>query len=331
MMRNEHFKMIFQVFKDFVPDLTSGIVIVVLLSCALFGMQTYFNFSPGVLSVGATVFQHGHLHRLLAYPFYHKTSVQLLLNITALVFLSGNLEKGVGTVRFLLLFLLLSSTTGLFYSFVDLMQEDGSQSHAEGLLPVALACVALTTMHTKTTKGFLCGVSFPTMALPWVLLIITTAVVPYSVLPCNIIAILIGWMYGKGWFSLLNMSAEKAGALEKMMPFRLVRSIRGIKFVPASAEDRKKTLLPQLNPTPGSYPVQAYAPLSSTNPANMKANIYEGWSNSTAALSGLKPPFIPQVSAHSSGPNHGHGSQQSFGQSCHHSHSHGHSHAHGHL
>ncbi|KAK5899473.1 hypothetical protein CesoFtcFv8_008953 [Champsocephalus esox] len=331
MMRNEHFKWIFQVFKGLVPDLTSGIVIVVLLSCALFGIHTYFNFTQGVLSVGATVFQHGHLQRLLAYPFYHKTSAQLLVNITALVFLSGSLEKGVGTVRFLFLFLLLSTTTGFFYSFLDLMQEDSSRSDAEGLLPAALACVALTTMHTKMTKGFLCGVSFPTMALPWVLLIITTAVVPHSVLPCNIIAILVGWIYGKGWFSLLNISAEKAGTLEKMMPFRLLRSIRGIKFVPASTEERRKTLLPQINPIPGSYPVQAYAPLSSMNPANMTANIYEGWSNSTAALSGLTPPVIPQGSAHSSGPNHGHGSQQSVGQSCNHSHSDGQGHSHAHL
>ncbi|TNN83541.1 Rhomboid domain-containing protein 2 [Liparis tanakae] len=209
MTRTDYFKMIFQVFKDSVPVVTSGILTVVLLSCVLFGVQMYFNFPPGVLSVGATVFQNGHLHRLVTYPFYHQTSAQLLLNVTALVFLSGSLEKGVGTMRFLFSFFLLSTTTGLFYSFLDLLQSDGGQSPAEGLVPVTLACVALTTMHTKMTKGFLCGVTFPTMALPWVLLIVTTALVPHSVLPCNIVGILVGWLYGKGCPSLLNIGEEE--------------------------------------------------------------------------------------------------------------------------
>ncbi|XP_040003097.1 rhomboid domain-containing protein 2 [Xiphias gladius] len=317
MTRTDYFKMISQVFKDAVPVITSGIFTVALLSCVLFGIQTYFNLTPGVFSVGATVFQKGHIHRLFAHPFYHKTFAQLLLNIAALVLLSGSLEKGVGTVRFLFSFLLLSTTTGLFYSFLDLLQDDSGQGHTEGLVPVALACVALTTMHTKMTKGFLCGVSFPTMALPWVLLIITTALIPHSVLPCNVIAILMGWMYGRGWFSLLDVSEARAGVLEKTMPFRLLRSIDGVKFVPASTEERRKTLLPQINPTPGSYPVQAYAPLSSINTADATAVMYEGWPNSTSALSG------PTTPLHA----HGHGSTHSFGLSHSHSCNHNH-HAH---
>ncbi|XP_018520595.1 LOW QUALITY PROTEIN: rhomboid domain-containing protein 2 [Lates calcarifer] len=322
MIRMDYFKTISQVLKDAVPAITSGIFTVVVLSCVLFGIQTYFNLTPSLCSIGATVFQNGHIHRLFIYPFYHRTFAQLLLSIAALVFLSGSLEKGVGTVRFLSLFLLMSTITGFFYSFLELLQEDDSRSHTEGLVPVALACVALTTMHTKMTKGFLCGVSFPTMALPWVFLIITTALIPHCVLPCNVIAILIGWMYGKGFFSLLDMSEARAGALEKMMPFRLLKSISSVSFVTASAEERRKTLLPQINPTPGSYPVQAYAPLSSVKTADTAAMMYEGWPNSTSTLSGPTPPVHP----------HGHGLAQSFGlshaHSCNHSH---HAHSHDHL
>uniref|UniRef100_A0A4W6FYC6 Rhomboid domain containing 2 n=1 Tax=Lates calcarifer TaxID=8187 RepID=A0A4W6FYC6_LATCA len=254
MIRMDYFKTISQVLKDAVPAITSGIFTVVVLSCVLFGIQTYFNLTPSALQ-----------HRLFIYPFYHRTFAQLLLSIAALVFLSGSLEKGVGTVRFLSLFLLMSTITGFFYSFLELLQEDDSRSHTEGLVPVALACVALTTMHTKMTKGFLCGVSFPTMALPWVFLIITTALIPHCVLPCNVIAILIGWMYGKGFFSLLDMSEARAGALEKMMPFRLLKSISSVSFVTASAEERRKTLLPQINPTPGSYPTESVINMWKTN------------------------------------------------------------------
>lgn len=322
MARTDYFKIILQVFRDIAPVITSGIFTVVFWSCVLFGIQTYFSLTPGIFSVGATVFQSAHPHRLFLYPFYHRTFAQLLLNITALLFLSGSLEKGVGTVRFLFLFLLMSVTTGLWYSFLDLLQDDGSPRHVEGLVPVVLASVALTTMHTKMTKAFLCGLSFPTMALPWVLLIITTALIPHSVLPCNIIGILIGWMYGKGWFSRVDMSEAGAGVLEKMMPFRFLKSISGVMFVPASSEERRKTLLPQINPTPGSYPVQAYAPLSSINTAATAAVLYEGWPNATSALSGPTPPH--HLHGHGSVHNYG----QSHGQSCNHNH---HAHSHGQL
>lgn len=307
--------MIFRVLKEVVPVPTSGILLVVLISCVLFGSQTYFNFTQDVFSVGSSVFQKGHLHRLLTFPFYHRAFAQLLLNITALGFLGASLEKGFGTVRFLFWFPLLSITTGLFYSLLDLLLGDEGQSDAEGLLPAALACVALTTMHTKMTKAFLCGVSFPTVALPWVLLIITTALVPHSMLPCNIIAVLVGWMFGKGWFSPVDLSEARAAVLEKMIPFRLLRRISGFMFIPASTEERRKTILPQINPTPGSYPVQAYAPLSNVNTADTTGQLYEGWPNLTSAPS---PPLnlnghgVPQSFALS----HGHCSGQNLGHNC---------------
>lgn len=334
MTRTDHFKMILQVFRDVTPVIPSGILAVVLLSCALFGIQTYFNFPPGIVSVGASVFVNGHIHRLFVYPFHHKTLAQLLLNIVVLIFLSGGLEKGVGTVRFLASFFLLSTTTGLLYSFLDLLMNNGSQSHAEGLVPVALACFALTTTHTKMTKGILCGVTFPTMVLPWVFVIITTAFIPHTVLPCNIIATLIGWMHGRGWFAVLDISEARAGILEKMMPFRFLRIISTVMFVPASTEERRKTLLPQINPTPGSYPVQAYAPVSSINTAD-SVKMFEGWPMPTSVVSRPTPPLYPHGhghghgsgSAHSFGTSHGHPSEQSLGQSCNHSHlPHSHSH-----
>lgn len=286
--------MIFQFLKDLAPVPSCGILMLGILSCVLFSIQTCFHLTAGVFSVGASVFLKGHIHSLVTYSFYHQTSAQLLVNIVALVFLCGSLEKGFGTVRFLFLFPLLSTSTGLFYSLEDLLQGGGEQNEAEGLLPAVLACVTLTTTHTKVTKGFLCGVSFPTVALPWILLIIAS-VVPRSRLPCNIMAILVGWMYGKGWFSFIELSEAKAGILEKMMPFRLLRRISGVTFVPASTEERRKTILPQINPTPGSYPVQAYAPLSSVNAGDSAARFHEGWPNVTALSAAQKP--APELNA----------------------------------
>lgn len=320
MTLREHCQLICQLICHVAPVPPCGVVSVVLSSFVLFGVQTGLTVTQrDVFSVGASVLHSGHLHRLLTFPLHHRTSAQLLLSAAALLLLGGSLEKGFGTVRFLFLFLLLSSTTGLLYSLLDLLLEE--QGHTEGLLPVALACVALTTMHTKMTRSFLCGVSFPTLALPWVLLLLTSALVPHSVLPCNIIAVLVGWMHGRGWFSLVELSEARACILEKMAPFRLLRSISGVMFVPASTEERRRTLLPQINPAPGSYPVQAYAPLSSISTADTTGKSYEGWPSSAGAVSGPTPAPNP----------HGHGPAHSFGLSHGHSCSHGHGHSHGQL
>lgn len=280
--------MIFQLLKELAPFPSCGIVTVTILSCVLFGIQTFFNWTQAGLSVGASVFLNGHIYRLLTYSFYHQTSAQLLFNIAALLFLCSSLEKGFGTVRFLLLFPVLSTTTGLFYSLEDLLQYGGDEQEADGLLPAVLACVTLTTTRTKVSKGFLCGISFPSMALPWILLILAWFA-PRSRMPCNITAILVGWVHGKGWFSLLEVSEAKAGALEKTLPFRLLRRMSGATFVPASMKERRKTVLPQINPTPGSYPVQAYAPLSTLNAVHSTGRFHEGWPSVSSVSAAPEP------------------------------------------
>uniref|UniRef100_A0A3P9M0T2 Peptidase S54 rhomboid domain-containing protein n=1 Tax=Oryzias latipes TaxID=8090 RepID=A0A3P9M0T2_ORYLA len=314
MKPNEYLKMVFGVFKDCVPaiSITSGGVVVVLLSCVLFAIQTSFSLSDGIFSLGADALQNGHVHVLVVFPFYHRTAAQLLLNAAALLFLCCGAEKGVGTIRFLLLFLLLSATTGLLYSFLDLLQDVKMRSPADGLIPVTLSCVAVAAARSKMPRSFLCGLSFPTMALPFALLVVCTALIPRSVLPCNVIAVLVGLAFGSGWFSLLDMSETRATVLEKAIPFRFLKTIGGVTFVPASVEERRKTLLPQINPSPGSYPVQSYAPLSSIHSAHATATMYEGWQN-FPPVGGSVPVAAP--SGHNHGHSHGH-----FGQSCSHSH-----------
>ncbi|XP_024145527.1 rhomboid domain-containing protein 2 [Oryzias melastigma] len=324
MKLNEYLKMVLGVFKDCVPAMTCGGVVVVLLSCVLFAIQTSFSLSDGIFSLGAAVLQSGRVHVLVVFPFYHRTAAQLLLNAAAVLFLCGGAEKGVGTIRFLLLFLLLSATTGLLYSFLDLLQDANMRSPADGSIPVTLSCVAVTAARSKMPRSFMCGLSFPTMALPFALLVVCTALIPRSVLPCNVIAVLVGLAFGAGWFSLLDMSEARAAVLEKVIPFRFLKTIRGVTFVPASVEERRKTLLPQINPSPGSYPVQSYAPLSSVGSTHATPTMHEGWQNfGPFGGSGHAPGHAPASGGHSHGHDHGHNHGHShghFGQSCNHSH-----------
>ncbi|XP_061685412.1 rhomboid domain-containing protein 2 [Syngnathoides biaculeatus] len=303
-----------RVLGDVVPAVTSGILLLSLTSCAVFALQRYLDLSQGSLSVGASVFLQGHVHTLFTFPFHHRTATQLLLGIWALLFLGGSLEKAFGTVRFLSACFVMSTIIGLSYALLDLLL--GRSGPAEGLVPMALACVAVTTTHTKMAKGFLCGVTFPAVVLPWAFVLIAGALIPRTALPCGVVATLVGWMHGRGCFSLLDLSEVRAGLVEKTAAFRSLRSIRVAAFVPASAAERRKTLLPQINPTPGSYPVQAYAPASCANVAvGGNANMVEGWSNAAPAASGPAPFPDPQVPATGVGvTSHGHNCAHNHGQ-----------------
>ncbi|KAK6296808.1 hypothetical protein J4Q44_G00329500 [Coregonus suidteri] len=85
---------------------------------------------------------------------------------------------------------------------------------------------------------------------------------------------------GKGWLSLLDMSDARASVLDKNMPFRLLRII-GVLYVPASTEERRKTVHPPIIPSPGSYPVHAHAPVSSNLQATETTpKTFEGWAHS---------------------------------------------------
>lgn len=135
------------------------------------------------------------VHKLLTYSFHHKTMIQLLLSVGVVVPLGSNIEKSLGTVHFIFLFLLLSTITGVLYTILQLIVLDTSfQDQVEGLVPVSLALLSVTTMQSRMTKAFLFGVSVPTLALPWLFLMIISLLVPHTVFLCNIVAIATGWI-----------------------------------------------------------------------------------------------------------------------------------------
>eukprot|EP00063_Salmo_salar_P077748 XP_014052583.1 PREDICTED: uncharacterized protein LOC106603431 isoform X2 [Salmo salar] len=283
-------KDVVQRFKSFTPEfrLTSGIVFVIIVSFVLFTVTTFFGLSEDVFSLGTTVFGNGHVHKLITYSFHHKTVTQLLLSIGVLGPLCGGIEKNVGTVRFLFMFLLLSISTGVLYSILGLLLFGASAQNQKNLASL---------LHTFS-------------------------------LTCT------GETDGKGWLSLLDMSDARASVLDKKMPFRLLRNI-GVLYVPASIEARRKTVHPPIIPTPGSYPVQAYAPVSSTS--NLQATettpkTFEGWAHSyytqgsPVQVSGYYGHNHGYGLKHSFGPSYGHGHKH--GHSCSHSQGHGHSHEH---
>ncbi|XP_046906848.1 uncharacterized protein LOC124488270 isoform X5 [Hypomesus transpacificus] len=144
---------------------------------------------------------------------------------------------------------------------------------------------------------------------------------------------------GKGWFSMLDMSEARASILDKKMPFRLLRNI-GVLYVPASVEEKKKVVHPRITPIPGSYPVQAYAPvstLSSLQATEATPKMYEGWPHSSYTQASPIPHSAPHGHSHGYGLaynfgfNNGHSYEHSHGHGCSHNHSQAHGHCHKHV
>ncbi|XP_041948562.1 rhomboid domain-containing protein 2 isoform X2 [Alosa sapidissima] len=307
-------------------EITSGICLAILTSASVCIFTSILDVPVLSLGVDSSVFTSGHVPKLLSYPFIHCDVLHLMTSAVVLVAFSSAVEKGVGTVRFLALFLLLSTATGLLFALLALVvfPEPSEARVAMGLVPVALSLLGMVTISSRMKRALLLGVGVPTATLPWIVLLAVTLVIPGMVLLCNATAITVGIIYGKGWLSPLEMSESRASLLEKRMPLRLLKRIMGVRFIPASAEERKEILHARCNPPPGSYPVQVYAPAPTAPSTNQTHGMYEGWSHS--AYSQQSPSPFPGTHAAPYGLSQTHGHSSAGDGHGHSHHGHGHSH-----
>lgn len=304
-------------------EFTSGVVFVVTLSCVLSIVTNHFNISGHTLSLESSVVLNGHVHKLLTYCFYHKDVEHLFLSVAVLVSFCSGLEKGVGTVRFLHLLLFLVTSIGVIHVLLELLLfSPSTRSSVSGLIPASLAMLGMVTISSRMRKAFLLGFTVPTAALPWLLMFIVYLFIPNTVFLCNVLAVITGQMYGMKWFSVFQMSESKACVFEKMVPFRLLKKITWVHFVPASAGERKKILHTICSPSPGSYPVQSYAPASmfaSQAKGNALSSV-DGWSHSTIIQQNYTKPSLNP--GYSIGPRFGSSHGHTHGHDCGHGHSH---------
>ncbi|XP_059401097.1 rhomboid domain-containing protein 2-like [Carassius carassius] len=309
-------------FADFVPhiELTCAVVTVIVLSCVFSVIPYYFDISAHFFSLESSAVISGHVYKLFTYFLYHKNMMLLFLSAVLMGLPCSGLERGIGSVRFLYQSLLLSSISGLLHVLLEsLLFSPSNRSSVKGLVPLTLSVLGMMTINSAMRKAYIMGVSVPTASLPWIILIIITLFFPNTVFLCNVLAIVTGILYGNGWFSLLEMSESRASVLEKKFPFCLLKQIPGVQFIPASTEERKKPL-DLTDAPPGSYPVQAYAPVNAANGqvTGRLPNTFDGWP--VLLYPQQQYSFTLPYAGVGIGHNHSHGHGHD------HSHSHGHSH-----
>ncbi|XP_070591243.1 rhomboid domain-containing protein 2 [Erythrolamprus reginae] len=200
----------------------------------------------------------GQVYRLVTYIFVYENVISLICGAVIILYFAGSFEKMVGTVKHSFLTLAFAVSLALLYLVLRTMASDLLKMiDAEGFTPVAFAMLAASIARSRMKRTVLFGVNFRMAFVPWLLLCIAW-IIPSSSFLANLCGLLIGNIYGYGYCFNLDFSESTASCLDQKFPFRLLKRIPGVKYVPGSLAERRAFQNRKLNPVPGSYPTQTY-------------------------------------------------------------------------
>ncbi|XP_029468577.1 rhomboid domain-containing protein 2 isoform X2 [Rhinatrema bivittatum] len=215
------------------------------------------------------------VHRLITYIFFHEDLTSLLCSCMLIWYFGGGFEANVGTVKHCLFTLVFAVSSALLYlTFHAMPFGYGGQERTQGYTTVAFAMVSAATTRSRMRRLLLLGFMIPTMLVPWLFLFVTLFI-PHMSVVSNLCGILVGLMYGLGGCFFLDPPEATISRLDQKLPFRLLKRIPGLKYVPGSAAERRAAQTRKINPPPGSYPTQQYYypqpsfPASNTAPHSM--------------------------------------------------------------
>uniref|UniRef100_A0A8C6XX88 Peptidase S54 rhomboid domain-containing protein n=1 Tax=Naja naja TaxID=35670 RepID=A0A8C6XX88_NAJNA len=198
------------------------------------------------------------VYRLVTYIFVYEDVISLVCSAVIIWYFAGSFEKMVGTVKHSFLTLAFAVSLALLYLVLRTMASSLlKMMDAEGFTPVAFAMLAASIARSQMKRTMLFGVNFHMAFVPWLLLCIAW-IIPSCSFLANLCGLLIGNIYGYGYCFALDFSESTASCLDQKFPFRLLKRIPGVKYVPGSLAERRAFQNKKLNPVPGSYPTQNY-------------------------------------------------------------------------
>ncbi|XP_063002449.1 rhomboid domain-containing protein 2 [Elgaria multicarinata webbii] len=225
--------------------------------------------APGLLSWGAggpssafplrpEAVREGQVHRLVTYIFVYGNPISLICGAVIIWYFSGSFEKTVGTAKHCFLTLAFAVSLALLYLLLRAIFSGRFEvADAEGFAPVAFAMLGASIARSRMRRTMLFGLNLRVALMPWLLLGVAWFIPSSSVLG-NVCGLLIGNIYGYGYCFGVDLPEATAIRLDQKFPFRLLKRIPGLKYIPGSLAERRASQTKKLNPVPGSYPTQSY-------------------------------------------------------------------------
>ncbi|KAJ7309011.1 hypothetical protein JRQ81_008296 [Phrynocephalus forsythii] len=216
--------------------------------------------SPSPFSLRPEAVSGLEVYRLVTYIFVYEDVVSLVCGAVLVWYFAGSFEKSVGTVRHCCLAVAFAVASALLYLLLGLVApflQLGPVADLEGFLPVAFAMLAASVARSRMRRTLLLGVNVRMALVPWLLLGVAW-LVPCSSFLGNCCGLVIGNVYGYSYRFGVDLPESTVSRLDQKLPFRWLKVIPGLKYVPGSLAERRAAQSRRVNPVPGSYPTQTY-------------------------------------------------------------------------
>ncbi|XP_007445482.2 rhomboid domain-containing protein 2, partial [Python bivittatus] len=179
------------------------------------------------------------VYRLVTYIFIYEDVISLVCSAVIIWYFAGSFEKMMGTVKHSFLTLTFAVALALLYLVLRTVASGLLKiTDAEGFTPVAFAMLAASIARSRMRRTVLFGVNFRMALVPWLLLCVAW-ILPSSSFLANFCGLLIGNIYGYGYCFGLDFPESTASFLDQKFPFRLLKRIPGVEYVPGSLAERR--------------------------------------------------------------------------------------------
>ncbi|XP_054856993.1 rhomboid domain-containing protein 2 [Eublepharis macularius] len=198
------------------------------------------------------------VHRLVTYIFVYEDVISLVCGVVIIWYFASGFEKNMGTVKHCFCTVAFAISSALLYILLRAIVSRFLETEdAKGFMPVAFAMLGVSITRSRMKRTMLFGFYFSMLLIPWLLLCVS-CLIPHSSPLGNISGLVIGEIYGYGYCFGLDLPESAVSRLDQKFPFRLLKRIKGLKYVPGSLAERRASQSRKLNPVPGSYPTQSY-------------------------------------------------------------------------
>ncbi|XP_061460840.1 rhomboid domain-containing protein 2 isoform X1 [Rhineura floridana] len=257
---------------------------------------------PSALSLRPEAVWEGQVYRLVTYIFVYENVISLACGAVVIWYFASSFEKTMGTARHCFFTVAFAVSLALLYLMLrTALSRLWEVPDAKGFMPVAFAMLGASIARSRMRRTLLFGVNLRVALVPWVLLGVAWFI-PSSCLLGNFCGLLIGDIYGYGYCFGAELPDSTVSRLDQTFPFRLLKRIPGVKYIPGSIAERRASQSRKLNLVPGSYPTQSYP--SSPSPTVLPVHMQHP---------GARPPGSPPQHPSTPGLNQSPGA---LGESC---------------